>query len=156
MYNFNNSFAPDTNVQWGSNYLPELWQNAQTFLIPNIALSHPEIGGRAGARLKRQSDTATFSPLLIDIMIDSDWIVYDILYQNFLKGLNVEEGTFSSTEFDIWLSILDQNAEEKAKWTFHNCRVTDISELNVGTINEDELLKITITLDFDYLTFTRN
>jgi len=150
-----NSYSIISNIQFGSTELGVFWENCQSCLIPNIALSHPEVGGRAGARIKMQSDTVVYSPLIIDVVLDKDWKVYDEIYAKFLKDLNVEQGTFSSDPFDVWLSLMDKDGKEVRKFWFYDCRLTDISEITVSTFDdEDQILTCTLTFDFTYLEYS--
>ena len=149
----NNSYAGSTYVQWGSDYLSDIWPSTQTFLIPNITLSHPEIGGRAGARIKRQADSVTFAPLVVDLLLDREFELYNIMYTNYINRLNVLNSQYSEHPFDLWCSIIGADGEEICKWNFYNCRVEDISEIAVDTMSEDDPLVCTLTIGFDYLDY---
>ena len=152
----NNSYAQSTYVQWGSDFLPDIWQAAQTFLIPNIGLSHPEYGGRAGAKVKFQADTVVWSPLIMDIMLDNEFQLYNIIYDNFIRHLDVEKGVYAPAPFDVWCSVIGVDGEEICKWSFHNVRIEDVSELSVNINEMDEPLKLTLTCVFDYMDFHKN
>lgn len=151
----NNSYATSTSVQWGSDFLPNIWQNSQSFIIPDISLSHPEIGGRFGARIKAQSDAVTYSPLIIDILLDRDFELYTEIYNNFIEHLNVESGKFAPAPFDMWMSIMGHDGKEIARFEYKSCRVEDISEISLDTLSDDELLVVTLTIPFDYFTYKK-
>jgi len=150
----NNSFSTSTNIQFGSRDLDDFWMQAQSCLIPSISMSPPEVGGRAGARISLPADSVTYSDLVIDVPIDREWKTYDLIYQYFLDGLNVEKGTFASKKFDMWLDIRTGKGAEIKKFWFYNCRLIDISELSVSTTDaEDSINEVTLVFKFDYMDY---
>ena len=118
----NNSFSTNTNRQFGSEQLEGLWLNAQSCSIPGIQLAPAKIGGRYGAQIGMGSDRVEYGDLSIDLVLDSDFKVYDIIYEHFLAGLNVEQGTFNPQQFDLWLELMDGKGNPLKKFWFYNCK----------------------------------
>lgn len=152
----NNAFSTSTNIEFGSNDLGDFWLQAQSCAVPGITLGHPEVGGRAGARIKVQSDSVTYTELIVDVPMDKEWKVYDIIYGKFLAGLNVEKGTFAPQPFDLWLDIKTGKGAHVRKFWFYNCRVSDIGELVLNASDDtDGLNAVTITFTFDYMDYVK-
>lgn len=147
----NNSFNTNTNIRFGSKELGDLWLNAQSCSIPGIQLSPAKIGGRYGAQIGMGSDRVEYGDLSIDLVMDKELKVYDIIYDHFLAGLNVEQGTFNPQQFDLWLDIYDSKQVIIKKFWFYNCRLNDISEVLFDISDmEDPVSEITLTFQFDY------
>jgi len=150
----NNSYSTNTNISFGSKDLDNLWLQAQSCNIPGISLSHPKIGGRAGVGTFLQADNVTYTDLIIDMKMDNKWEIYDILYKFFLDGLNVENGTFKSKKFDLWLDIHLGDGEVEKKFWYYNCRLMDISEIQLdSTDTEDTIITVSLVFQFDYMDY---
>jgi len=148
----NNSFGVNSKIQFGSEQLDDLWLQAQSCVIPSITTTNYEVGGRAGAKIKVSADSVQYGQLQIEAIIDSDWAVYDTIYQRFLGNVNVQEGTFQRPTFDLWLTIMSPDGrKEIRKFWFFNVKLEDIGEVQVmhsNTIDENLLLNLTFTFDY--------
>jgi hypothetical protein len=101
----NNNLAQKTNFTAGSNDLELLPFYLTSLNIPGINLSHPEVGGRSGAKINLTGDTITFNTLALEVLIDEDFEVYHELMSKITSNINVEAGSFASIEFDFWIQI---------------------------------------------------
>lgn len=150
----NNSFSANTNIQFGSKELEGVWFNAQSMIIPSMSFSPPKVGGRQGVQINLGSDTVTYTELVFDIIIDREWKVYDEIYQFFIETINIEKGIYRPKQFDMWTDIRNGKGEVVKKFWFYNCRLSDISEINVSIVDpSDELNVMTLTLAFDYMDY---
>jgi hypothetical protein len=151
---YNNSFSTSTNITFGAKELPDVFFNAQSFSLPALSFSPPNVGGRAGAVVKLPSDTVTYDELSISVILDKDWNVYTELYTYFVKHLNVEETTFSDGKFDIWLEIRDGKGIVKRKFWFYDARVMTIDGIDFDSTDDtDTPIVINITFTFNYMDF---
>lgn len=152
----NNAFSTGTNIEFGSNDLGDFWLQAQSCAVPGITLSHPEVGGRSGTQIKLQGDSVTYTELIIDVPMDKEWKVYDIIHDKFLAGLNVEKGTFSPQQFDMWLDIKTGKGSHVRKFWFYNCRISDIGEMVLNVTDDgDAINALTLTFVFDYMNYEK-
>lgn len=150
----NNSFSANTNIEFGSNQIEGVWFNAQSMIIPSMSFSPPKISGRSGAQINLAPDVVTYTDLVIDIILDKEWKVYDDIYAYFMDSMNVEQGTFKPKKMDIWTDIKDGKGNSIKKFWFFNCRITDISEINVSLLDAgDELNVMTLSFTFDYMDY---
>jgi len=150
----NNSFFTNTNIQFGSKELGDFWLNAVQCNIPGISFNPPEIGGRSGRQIAIAADTVTFSDLVITVLLDKEWKIYDSLFDTFLEMVNVEEGTFKSKTFDLWLDIKDGTGNQIKKFWFYKTRLIDIGEFDLDVRNdEDSITEILLTFRFDYMDY---
>ena len=147
------SFSTVSNVQFGSIELPNVWVNSQTFSLPTITLSPPKMNTRSGAMVALASDTVEYEDLTVDIILDKEWKVWNDLYQYFLNGLNVEEGTFlKENVFDTWIEFFDGNGKSVKKFMFYKCRLVSFGDINLSTMDsEDELNNLSLSFVFDYM-----
>lgn len=154
MSNFNNSLSTSTNLKWGSSVLDNTFYLAQSFNIPGLSFSNPQMGSRGGARGRLAADSVEFSILNLDIIIDREWKVYDELFENFLETININTGNFSNNKvFDVWVEIYD-NLDKKPikKFWFRNCRVQSIGDIEMDVRDEDDSnISVLVSLEFDFM-----
>jgi hypothetical protein len=150
----NNSFSTVSNIRFGSNELRDIWFNVNSMELPSISISPPEMNTRAGANVALAADTAVFTDLSLEIIIDKEWEVFDYLYSYFLQGLNVETGTFSHYKnFELWAEVVDGEGNVKKKFNFHSCRLMEFSGVSaLPNDGEDTLQVLTITFNCMYYT----
>ncbi len=152
----NNSFSTNTNIQFGSSEMKTMWWQAQTFQLPIITLSPPQINSRSGALINLASDTVDYGDLSVDLILDKEWVAYDELYQHFIKRLNVETGNFEQFEqFDVWIEVFDGEGKSVKKFWFYNCRLTSFGDINFSVYDtEDQLNVLNMTFVFDYMDYS--
>lgn len=150
-----NSFSTSTNIQFASLEMPDIWWNAQSFTVPSIVVTPPQINNRSGALVNLGSDTTNFDELNISVILDNEWKVYDELYAHFVKRLNVETGEFiKEGTFDIWIQFFNGKGEPVKKFDFYRCRLTSFGGLDVSTQDtEDTLNTLQLTFVFDYMDY---
>jgi hypothetical protein len=150
----NNSFSTNTNIEFGAKELGDFWMNAVQCSIPGISFSPPEIDGRTGRMLTLAADNVVFSDLVITVLLDREWEVYDTLFSTFIDMLNIEEGTFKQKEFDMWLQIKDGTGKDIKKFDFYGAKLIDIGEFDMDVRDgEDTQIEVILTFRFDYMDF---
>jgi hypothetical protein len=150
----NNSFSTNTNIEFGAKELGDFWMNAVQCSIPGISFSPPEIDGRAGRMLTLAADNVVFSDLVITVLLDREWKVYDTLFSTFIDMLNIEEGTFKQKKFDMWLQIKDGTGKDIKKFDFYGAKLIDIGEFDMDVRDgEDTQIEVILTFRFDYMDF---
>jgi len=149
-----NSFSTITNIRFGSNTVKDLWWNVKAVTLPTIALTPPEINTRAGSNVSLASDTATFTDLSIEVILDKGWETFDMIFSYFLEGLNVETGKFSHfKKFELWLEFVDGEGNVAKKFNFHSCSLLEITLPTIDTTDaEDTLLTLDLTFNVMYYT----
>lgn len=154
----NNSFSTSTNIQFGSRELGKLWWNAQDFQLPALTLSPPQVNNRSGAMINLAADTVDYGDLVVDLILDREWKVYDEVYQHFVKRLNVETGEFVNYgQFDLWLEVFNGKGESVKKFWFYNCRLTSFGDMTFSTQDTEDTLNIlNMTFVFDYFDYDSN
>ena len=153
----NNSFSTNTNIEFGSNELDNLWLNATQCSIPGISFSPPEIDGRTGKMFTLPADNVVFSDLVITVLLDKDWDMFDIIYNTFLDMIDIDAGTFKQKKFDMWLQIKDGTGKDVKKFDFYGARLMDVGEFDVDSRdNEDSNIEVILTFRFDTMDFNNN
>ena len=149
----NNSFYTNTNIEFGSKELDDFWMNAVQCNIPGISFSPPEIDGRSGRIVTLPADSVTFSDLVITVLLDKDWKVYDKLFTTFVDMVNIDQGIFKQKKFDLWLDIKNPaTGEVVKKFWFYGARLVDIGEFDLDVRDsEDSNIEIILTFRFDYM-----
>jgi len=153
-----NSYSTVSNIQWGSYILKDLNLNAQSFVLPELSMSPPAINTRAGANVHLAADTVDYSDLTIEVILDKEWEVYTMLYEHFVKRLNVENSQFvKEGTFDMWLNIYDGEGKTVKKFNFYRCRLTQFGSMNYDIMtSEDELNTMTLQFVYDYFSYDDN
>ena len=141
---------------FGSDQLPNVWVNAQTFQLPSISLTPPQINSRSGALVGLASDTVDYGDLSMDLILDKEWKVWDDLYRFFIQELDVEKGIFlKQKKLDIWIEYFDGSGKSKKKFFFYNCRLLNFGEVQSSTMDSDDTLNtLNIGFLFDYMEDT--
>lgn len=145
--NYNN-LAQKTNFTAGSEALQILPFYLTNVNLPGINFSHPEMGGRAGARLNLTGDSITYNPLSFEMLIDEDFNVYHEFMDKIVDTVNPNNGTFASQEFDFWIDINNNKGNKIFKVEFYNCRVDSIGDVLFDT--QDDMTEYTVTVDLKY------
>jgi hypothetical protein len=103
-----------------------------------------------------EADTVEFSDLVVTVLLDKDWKMYDLIFDKFIEMINVEKGTFKQKKFDMWLQIKDGKGNPVKKFDFFGCRLTDVGEFDLDVRdNEDSNIEIILTFRFDYMDYDR-
>lgn len=143
-----NNYAQKTNYTAGSSDLEIMQLYLTTVNIPGITLSHPELGGRSGAKLNVTGDTLTFNVLSFEMIVDEDFKVYHELMQKINDNINPESGSFASTEFDFWVEINNSKGNFLFKMEFYNCRIESIGDIQLDS--QDDITEYTMSMDIKY------
>jgi len=123
-------------------------------VLPTISLDPPQMNGRAGANVAIAPDTAMYTELSVEIIIDKEWEVFDYVYSYFLQGLNVENGKFSHFKnFELWAEIVDGEGKVKKKFLFHSCRLTEFTGFEMNP-NDPEDTQQTMTISFNVMYYS--
>ena len=148
--NYNN-LAQKTNFLCGSNELEFGPMYLQSFALPGMSFSHPEIGGsRFGAKLHTQADSVSYSDLTFSLLIDEDFKVYHEFFDKVMRGFNPECDKFANQEFNFWVIVTDNKGYPLFRTDYYSCRITSIGDLDLST-NEDTVFNtLSVTINFDY------
>ena len=150
----NNSYSTKTNIRFGSNDFKDVWFNVNSMILPTISFDPPQMNVRSGANVALAPDTAVYTDLSIEVIIDKNWEVFDYIYSYFLQGLNVENGKFSHyKKFELWLEFLTGEGKVTKKFNFHSCRLTEFTGLEaLPNSGEDELQVMSLTFNVEFYT----
>jgi len=150
----NNSFSPVTSVRFGAVELKDIWFNVNSMVLPTISLDPPQMNTRAGANVAIAADTAVYTDLSVEIIIDKNWEVFDYVYSYFLQGLNVENGQFSHYKnFELWAEVVDGEGNRMKKFNFHSCRLMEFTGFEMNP-NDPEDAHQTMSLTFNITYYT--
>jgi hypothetical protein len=150
----NNSFSTVSNMRFGATELRDIWFNVSSITLPTISLAPPEMNTRAGANIHIAPDTAVYTDLSLEIIIDKEWEVFDVIYSYFLQGLDVEQGTFTHNKnFELWLEVVDGEGNRMKKFNFHSCRLSEFTGLE-SLPNTDADDHQTLSLIFNVMYYT--
>jgi hypothetical protein len=130
--------------------------NAVQCSIPGISFNPPEVDGRTGRMITLAADNVVFSDLVITVLLDKDWEVYNTIFETFVKMINVEEGRFEQQKFDLWLDIFDSKGNFVKKFWFYGARLIDVGEFDLDVRDgEDSNIEIILTFRFDYMEYDK-
>lgn len=147
--NYNN-LAQRTNFIAGS----EQFKNLPFFLInvniPGITLSHPEVGGKHGARMNLSGDTAVFNSLAFEMLVDEDFIIYQEFMNIIRKNIDLKTGTYSDFYFDFFIELSNNKGNKVLKLDFTNCRIESIGDIILDSQDDSTQYTMTIDMRYDY------
>lgn len=146
--NYNN-FAQRTNFLASSPAFKNIPFFLKSVMIPNLSLSHPEVGGRDSYRMKLAADTVSFGPLSFEIIIDEDLKIYEEVFDIVTKQVSTSTGTFGVTDFDFVVSMNDNKGHEVLKFYFEGCRVSTLGDLVLDTADEGTEYFLSVDVDFN-------
>jgi len=142
------NLAQKTNFIAGSDQFENLPFYLTTVSIPGITFSHIELGGRTGAKMLAQGDTATFNNLTFEMLIDEDFTIYHEFMDEVRKSINVETGTFADRSFSFWVEINNSKGNPLFKIEFYECRIESIGDIELST--QDSETEYTMSVDVKY------
>jgi len=142
------NYAQKTNYVAGSDKLELVQFYLTSVNIPGITLSHPEIGGRSGAKLNLTGDSLVFNTLSFEMIVDEDFKIYHEFMDKINQNVDSVDGTFESVEFDFWVQINNSKGNKLFKMEFVNCRIENIGDIQLDT--QDEITEYTMTVDIKY------
>ncbi len=154
----NNSYSTTSNIQFGMTTLEGIDLNAQTFSLPEISMSPPAINTRSGANIHLAADTVDYSEISIEVILDKEWKMYTLLYNHFVKRLNVENAQFvKEGTFDMWLNVYNGEGIVVKTFWFYRCRLVSFGGMDFDIMTtDDDLNTMSLSFVFDYVEFDNN
>lgn len=148
--NYNN-LSQKTNYLCGSDELNFGPVYLQSFSLPGMSFSHPELGGsRYGAKLHVQSDSVSYNQLTFTILIDEHFKSYFEFYNKVLNGFNPESGNFANQEFTFWVTLTDSKGYPVFKVDFYSCRISDLGDIEIASNDDTVYNTLSVTCTYDY------
>lgn len=149
MSNINN-LAQGTNYTAGSSELDLLPFYLTTVNIPGLNFSHPEIGGRTGAKLNLSGDSITYNTLSMEVLIDEDFQIYDDIITKIYNTVSPNSGSFANTEFNFWVQINNSKGNPLFKLEFFNCRFESVGDIQLNTQDSETEHTMALEVKYDY------
>lgn len=154
----NKSFARSTNFQIHVTRFPDLSFYVSETPIPGLSLEKADAVHADG--IHRISDNSiTWQPLTLSVFVDEHLKAYRQIYDYFRDYANPQgprEGDEEFSEFDIYISRLNNNKRVVKKAQFIACRPTELSELTYNVQDEKNAhLMVDVTFEYDYMKFIR-
>lgn len=150
------NYAQASNYMCGTDALDILPFYVQTLNIPGISFGLPEVGGRSGTMINLASDTAQFSSLSLEILLDEDYQVFKDINGLITDQIDVETGTFNDLYFDFWTTVTDDMGKPVMKVEYYNCRIESVGDLSLDATNETTEITFALELKFDYYKIVSN
>lgn len=147
------NLAQRTNIMAGSPVFNLTGFYLQSISLPGVSFSHPEIGGRNGARFTVNSDTVTYGDLSFTILADEKFLVYEELMNIVRDQIDIETGEFTQKVFDLWITVTDNLGNDVMKWDFKNAKIESIGDIQYDYSDEETSFTIDMTLKFDTFTY---
>jgi hypothetical protein len=148
--NYNN-LAQKTNYLCGSNELEFGPVYLQSFSIPGMSFSHPELGGsRFGSKLHMQGDSVSYSDLSFTLLIDENFKVYHEFFDKVMQGFNPECDKFANAEFNFWIIVTNNKGTPIFRVDFTSCRISSLGDIELATNDDSTFNTLSVTLNFDF------
>ncbi len=147
--NYNN-LAQKTNWTASSPQFPLVPFYLTSLNIPGLNFSLPEVGGRYGSKIHLGNDSVSFNTFNFEFLIDEDFQIYNAFYEEFVKTINLHNGTFADRSFDFWVELANSKGNKIMKLEFYNCRLESIGDINLDTTSSETEFLLSVSLKFDY------
>lgn len=147
--NYHN-LAQKTNWTAGSDKFPLMPFYLTNVSIPGMSFSIPETGSRFGSRINLASDTVNYNSLSFDFLIDEDFEIYKTFYKYLLESINPESSNYADKSFNLWLELNNSKSHKILKFEFYNCRIENISDIELDTTDDSTEITMNLGIKFDY------
>jgi len=135
--------------------LKETQLYVQQVNIPSIIQNISEIHNQ-GLIIKKAGSSFIFSPVIINVIIDSEFKNYETLYKNFTEGHDPVTGNLipSKKIFKMSLVILSSKNNPIAKFIFFKSIITDLGDIDLDITTTDNIT-CSLTVEYTYYDFKR-
>ena len=149
IHNLNN-IAQKTNFILGTSKLPKSVLMVQTVSIPGINANHiTSIGGRFGLQMKVGADSAEYSDVTFDIILDEDLETFRELLELMQHQVHPGDGIFNDEDWEFWLQVNNNKGHPLFRIDFIHSRLVSIGDITLDSMDDsNNTLSITVSYDW--------
>lgn len=144
------NFSQKTNFMAGFPKFPDLEFYIQDVTLPGITLElqKASIQGLNGFLA---SSTHTLSDVSFNVLIDEDYKVYRMFYEDVLKSKSLINSTYAQREFDFYISVYNNKGNLIFTEYFKNCLIESLGDVSLSTTDSSVVNTFSVSLKFDWV-----
>lgn len=145
-----NNLAQKTNFILGTSKLPNSILHVQSLNIPSVSVSHIKtIGGRFGTPLAIGADSAEYSEINLEVLLDEDLNIFRELINLMQSQVQPGTGVFEDTYWDFWLQVNNNKGNQLFRIDFIHSRLSSISDIALDS-SDDGFNTMSLSIVYDY------
>jgi hypothetical protein len=144
------NFSHKTNFVAGFPKFPGLEFYIQDVTLPGITmeLQKASIQGLDGFLA---SSTRQLSDVSFNVLIDEDYEVYRMFYEDVLKSKAMVNATYAQREFDFYVSVYNNKGNLIFTEYFRNCLIESLGDVSLSSTDSSIVNTFSVSLKFDWV-----
>lgn len=143
------NYSQKTNFEAGCTKLPGLRFYLQSLQLPGVSFSHYQSYGQ-GMLSNVTGDSPKHEELSIEVLIDEDYEIYFEFMKVIQENVHFTSGSFADVMFDFWVTVYNNKGHILFTEFFRNCRITNVSSIQLETTDDMPTNTFTLGLLFDW------
>lgn len=144
------NFAQKTNFICGCSLLPNIEFYLQSVSLPGISFNLSETKSLNLTHYVASTDH-TYGTLQFEILIDEDFKIYDLFFNEILKSKSLTNPTYAQREFNIWIQVFNNKGNLLFTENFYNCMIDSLGDVSLLSTDSSIVNTVSVTLKFDWL-----
>lgn len=143
------NFAQKTNFIAGSPQFEGMEFFIQSASLPGLSFSLPETKSQ-GMLHYLPTDSYTHGDLSLTALIDEDFLLYNMFYNEMLKSKDLTNPSYAQRYFDLYIQVFNNKGNLLFTENFHNCLIEKIGDVSLETTDNSVSQTIQIDIKFDW------
>jgi len=143
------NFAQKTNFIAGSPQFQGMEFYIKSVSLPGLSFSLVETSSQ-GMKHNLPSSTYSHGDLTFNVLIDEDFKVYDLFYNDMLKSKHSTSATYAPRFFDLYINVYNNKGNILFTENFHNCLIENIGDLSLDTTDNGTTQDMSVTIKYDW------
>ena len=143
------NFSQKTNFLAGSPQFPGMEFYVQSASLPGLTFNLPETKSQ-GMLHYLPSDSYSHGDLSLTALIDEDFLLYNLFYNEMLKSKDLTNPSYAQRYFDLYIQIFNNKGNLLFTENFHNCLLESLGDVSLETTDNSVAQTIQIGIKFDW------
>lgn len=143
------NFAQKTNFIAGSPQFQGMEFFIQSASLPGITFTLLESKSQGMSHIL-PSDSYSHGDLTITALIDEDFLLYDMFYNEMLKSKDLTNPSYAQRYFDLYIQVYNNKGNLLFTENFHNCLLESLGDVSLETTDNSVAQTIQIGIKFDW------
>lgn len=144
------NFAQKTNFICGCSLFSDLEFYLQSATLPSITFSLSDVKSLNLTHHVASTDHS-YGSVSFDILIDEDFKVYDLFFNEFLNAKSLTNPTYAQREFTTWIQVFNNKGKLLFTEYFYNCMLSSIGDCSLSAVDSAVTNTLSVSFVFDWL-----
>ena len=144
------NYAQKTNFICGCSLFPDLEFYVQNITLPGITFQLSETKVLNLSHFTA-STNHSYGDLGISFLLDEDYKIYDMFFNEMLNSKSLTNGTYAQRNFDLWIQVYNNKGNLLFTEYFYNCMLSNIADIPLSTTDSSVANTISVGIEFDWL-----